>query len=70
MAIDSRWLYFEIPLGIVLIVSIDGMLGTAVRKKTVVSRMDLDPGGTGSGGTPPEHAGMMLDFVAPIIPSV
>lgn len=43
------------------------ILATAVRKKMVASREDLASTGTRSGKTSLEHAGMEVDFVAPII---
>ena len=43
------------------------ILDTAVRKKMVTSREDLASTGTRSGRTSLEHAGMEVDFVAPII---
>jgi diguanylate cyclase (GGDEF)-like protein len=45
----------------------EDILGTAVRKKMVISREDLASNGTGTGSTSPGNAGMEVDFAAPII---
>ena len=44
----------------------EGILGAAVRKKMLASRKDVAPDGSGPGRTSFGHAGMELDFVAPI----